>query len=74
MKRRIENVLKVALHYEVDVLILGAWGCGVFRNDPNDVARCFTDQLKLFKGKFSKIVFAVGKEDRMMPIFQRWLN
>jgi len=38
---RIRLILDVAASLEPDVTILGAWGCGVFGNDPIDVARLF---------------------------------
>jgi uncharacterized protein (TIGR02452 family) len=43
--QRIGCVLGAALDVGVDSLILGAWGCGVFRNDPAEVARHFADWL-----------------------------
>ena len=43
--RRIGCVLGAALDAGVDSLVLGAWGCGVFRNDPAEVARHFADWL-----------------------------
>lgn len=50
--------------------MLGAWGCGVFRNDPNEVATPFSEALSTheFKGAFDRVVFAVydrkGGENR----------
>ncbi len=41
-------------------LILGAYGCGVFRNDPNAVAAEWENLLNTtFKGVFNTVVFAV---------------
>lgn len=62
MRDRIERVLAVALHHAHKDLILGAWGCGVFRNDPRDVAEWFGDFLQndpRFTNAFRQIVFAV---------------
>jgi uncharacterized protein (TIGR02452 family) len=62
MKRRAELVLNIALAHEVDRLVLGAWGCGVFRNDPRTVARIFAELLEPpgpFAGVFTEVVFAV---------------
>jgi uncharacterized protein (TIGR02452 family) len=42
--------------------VLGAWGCGVFRNDPAQVAAAFHRNLTAdggFAGVFERIVFAV---------------
>jgi uncharacterized protein (TIGR02452 family) len=62
MLSRIEKVLAVAAHHGHDALVLGAWGCGVFRNDPEEVARWFAQHLTgagLFAAAFRRVVFAV---------------
>jgi uncharacterized protein (TIGR02452 family) len=59
---RAARVLAVAAHHGVRTLVLGAWGCGVFRNDPADVASAFRTQLLdggVFEGRFERVVFAV---------------
>jgi len=41
-------------------LVLGAWGCGVFGNDPAVVARAFGAELDgTYAGVFEEVVFAV---------------
>jgi uncharacterized protein (TIGR02452 family) len=45
MHERVERVLGVAALHGHEVLVLGAWGCGVFRNDPRQVAELFRDAL-----------------------------
>ncbi len=62
LRRRAEFVLEIAAQEKVEQLILGAWGCGVFRNDPAMVARAFGDLLRgggRFAGVFSEVVFAI---------------
>ncbi len=59
---RIEKVLALAVVNGHDVLVLGAWGCGVFGNDPAQVARGFARHLTgegRFRSAFRKVVFAV---------------
>jgi len=57
---RARMVLDVARRHEHTHLVLGAWGCGVFRNDPRDVADAFGDWLAGdFRGAFERVVFAV---------------
>ena len=62
MEERIRSVLAVARHHGHNSIVLGAWGCGVFGNDPADIAQWFADALQddaRFAGAFDKIVFAV---------------
>jgi uncharacterized protein (TIGR02452 family) len=62
MRSRTEKVLSVAVVHQHDVLVLGAWGCGVFGNDPADVARWFAALLTgdgLFCSAFRMVTFAV---------------
>jgi uncharacterized protein (TIGR02452 family) len=62
MRRRAELVLAIASAHQVDRLVLGAWGCGVFRNDPRTVARMFGELLEppgKFADAFAEVVFAV---------------
>lgn len=62
LTERAGRVLAVAAHHGVQTLVLGAWGCGVFRNDPATVARVFRGHLAdggVFEGRFSRVVFAV---------------
>jgi len=65
MKQRIRYVLAVSEKNNVDLLILGAWGCGVFRNDPAKIADNFRDVLNEEpKLDIPRIVFAVLDRDR----------
>ena len=62
LRRRAELVLTIAKAHGIERLVLGAWGCGVFRNDPKLVAAVFADLLKptgKFTSVFSQVVFAV---------------
>lgn len=56
---RAQHILNVAAGQDVDILILGAFGCGAFRNDPNVVARAYVDALKEYAQYFDVIEFAV---------------
>ena len=74
MKRRVHNILAVAVANRVHVLVLGAWGCGVFRNDPEDVASYFRFFLQgKFKDAFVKVVFAIGNDENKVEVFRRIL-
>ena len=58
-KQRARRILTVAAQNEADVLILGAFGCGAFQNDPQVVARAYNDVLAEFSHHFRTIEFAV---------------
>src|SRR5262245_4669299 len=60
LQMRINKVLSVAATRGYDTIILGAWGCGVFKNDPRDVAAEFQAALTGdFAGVFRLVCFAV---------------
>ena len=60
MQERVERVLGVAALHGHEELVLGAWGCGVFRNDPEQIAELFQIALAgRFRGAFARVVFAV---------------
>jgi len=61
LRRRAGLVLAVAAGNGPRTLLLGAWGCGVFRNDPALVADAFGKWLESdkFAGAFDRAVFAI---------------
>lgn len=61
LDRRAAQILLVASAQKHKSLILGAWGCGVFRNDVAEVADVFAKHLESpqFSKAFERIVFAV---------------
>ncbi|MFI6938093.1 TIGR02452 family protein [Streptomyces sp. NPDC050418] len=59
---RAERVLETAAAHGYRRLVLGAWGCGVFQNDPAEVAGAFRALLTgdgRFAGHFREVVFGV---------------
>ncbi|WKE68299.1 TIGR02452 family protein [Streptomyces sp. WP-1] len=59
---RAERVLETAAAHGYRRLVLGAWGCGVFQNDPAQVAGAFRKLLGAggrFERTFEQIVFGV---------------
>lgn len=77
MLGRIEMLLAVAAERGYESLVLGAWGCGVFANDPEEVAGWFAQHLLgdgRFRGAFRDVVFAVWDRTRdqaVLPPFVR---
>lgn len=67
---RAGRVLEVAAAEGYRALVLGAWGCGVFRNDPAHVAAAFRGLLVpggRFAERFDRVVFAVLDRQRDAP-------
>ena len=56
LNRRIHSMLRAAAAEGYTRLVLGAWGCGNFGNDPELVARLFHDNLT---GIFEEVTMAV---------------
>lgn len=57
--KRAENILRICAHNGVDIFIGGAFGCGAFHNDPYIVAWAWREALKVYREKFSLILFAI---------------
>jgi uncharacterized protein (TIGR02452 family) len=67
MAGRVEKLLALASADGFEELVLGAWGCGVFRNDPRVIARLFHDALfgeGRWAWKFGRVTFAVFTTER----------
>lgn len=60
-RSRIRNILEAAIDNEVEVLVLGAFGCGAFQNPPQVVAHAFRQVLQepRYGKAFRKILFAI---------------
>jgi uncharacterized protein (TIGR02452 family) len=77
MLARIEKLLSLAVIHGHTTLVLGAWGCGAFKNDPTAVAGWFHEQLvekDTFAGAFQQVVFAIldwSPERRFIGPFER---
>lgn len=59
---RINAILGSAYAMGADTLVLGAFGCGAFRNSPEMVSWIFKQEIENnFNGTFKKIVFAIKR-------------
>ncbi|WP_257985718.1 TIGR02452 family protein [Bacillus sp. M6-12] len=67
---RIKKILAIAKAQKQEALVLGAFGCGVFGNNPVAVAKLFKEALEdaSFKNQFKKIVFAVYEGTPQKPM------
>lgn len=61
---RIKNILEAALYNQVETIVLGAFGCGAFKNPSRLVAEEFKSVIESgqYCKKFKNIVFAIKKE------------
>lgn len=69
LARRARRVLEVAAAHGHRTLVLGAWGCGVFRNDPVTVAGAFADALQMID-RFDHVVFAIHDGLPGAPVYR----
>lgn len=68
-KNRIKNIFETALYNDVAVMILGAFGCGAFKNPPDLVASAFHEVImeNTYDKFFRKIVFAIKSSTNNAP-------
>ena len=60
LRLRAEMILAIAVTHGVRTFVLGAWGAGVFGNDPAMVATAFADPLRgAYAGAFDQVTFAI---------------
>jgi len=75
---KIEMMLNLASSNGCDNLVLGAWGCGVYNNDPSYISKAFLKIISFNEYKFKKIVFGVINDsnsvDNNYEIFKKNLN
>ena len=59
-RERARKFLWIANKENHKTLILGAWGCGVFQNDPKEIAQIFNKLLKgEFANCFERVIMAI---------------
>ncbi|MBQ9984107.1 MAG: TIGR02452 family protein [Lachnospiraceae bacterium] len=59
LRRRVEGVLRVAVQHKIEVLVLGAFGCGGCGNSPQLVATIFKKALEKYQGFFRTVTFSI---------------
>lgn len=74
LKDRIRFILDIARENKVNTLILGAYGCGVFGQDPWEVADIFKEYLETEYKCFEKVIFAIpkGKDGNCQAFAEVW--
>lgn len=77
LRRRIRRIFEIAAAEGNNVLILGAFGCGAFRNPPEVVAEVFREVQEEYKKAFEVIEYAVyhtNREIRNYKVFKEKLD
>jgi uncharacterized protein (TIGR02452 family) len=78
MRNRVKRVLDIMACKGHTHIVLGAWGCGSFGHNPDNVARIFNDALNLgHKGVFSVVVFAIfdsSKTQNTIKSFEKFFK
>lgn len=75
--KRMRRILDIARMNKVEVMILGAFGCGAFQNSPEVVAEAMARLLPEYRQYFKVIEFAIYCPPRDMhnfDVFNRRLN
>ena len=76
-EQRARRILSAAATLTFDEhIVLGAFGCGAFKNDPRIVAQAYKNVLPEFLDCFKTIVFAVkcGKDKTNYTVFKEIIN
>lgn len=77
LRERCGRILAVAAEQGHTHLVLGAFGCGVFKNDAEDVAEAFDYWLRgagKFANLFQRVVFAIPFDRRNYPVFSAYFS
>jgi uncharacterized protein (TIGR02452 family) len=86
---KIRTIFRIALENGHESIVLGAFGCGIFRLHSDEVAGLFRDVLNEpeFKNRFKKLVFAIyegkpsprrrepiGRDGKFAPFYEIFAN
>nr|MBQ6241264.1 TIGR02452 family protein [Lachnospiraceae bacterium] len=58
---RARHIFHIAAYKKVDILVLGAFGCGAFRNDPAIVSRAWREAQTAYRNRFDVIEYAIPR-------------
>lgn len=67
---RMAEIVSCAANLGVEVLVLGAWGCGVFRNDPEMVASEWKAAVAQYSGGIERVIHPVYRNRINFEVFQ----
>ncbi len=61
--KKLKNLFNVAIEKKVEILILGAYGCGSYENSPTIVSKIFKSLIDEYNGYFKEIIFSIKSKD-----------
>lgn len=76
-EKRLRRILEVAVLQGAETIILGAFGCGAFENNPEVVALANRNVLKDYIFAFKNIEYAIyssARDDKKFGVFERRLK
>lgn len=73
-EKRASKIFSSAIANGVEILILGAFGCGAFQNDPHIVAQAYKNVLPDFAHYFRTIEFAIFCNAKNIENYQVFLS
>ena len=71
VRSRTRYILDMAEENGVDLLILGAFGCGPFGQDPVMMAETFRDCLMEENYRFEKVIFPIFRDGQTLEAFRK---
>ena len=72
LKSRIQFIIDIAEENNISTLISGAFGCGVFKQNPNVVAELFTKLLQ--NTCINRVIMAVPGSDENARVFEQYVK
>lgn len=74
-KENLRSLFHIAAEYQHTTLVLGAIGCGAFKNPPTEVARAFSELLQTeFSNVFKYVIFAIIKSTDNLEAFESYFG
>ncbi len=67
IKERIQCALCVAREHDCEILMLGAFGCGAFKNDPREVAGIFKKEMLPYQDM--ELIFPIPSGGKNYDVF-----
>lgn len=74
-KNKIRTIFNIAIDNGVQVLVLGAFGCGAYQNPPVHIAQLFKEILAEpeYRNAFKKVVFAIKQDHNSVSVNNKTL-